>query len=441
MSGGYWVKSGFFTFFEKASFLIFGFGSFYFLVRIFPDKEEFGVWALFLTVTTLVEFTRVGLIQNAVVRYVSTAEEAQVPKIISTSLFLNILLTLISVVALGLFAKILSLVWEKPIIEPMMYWYAITTIALIPFSQFNYIQQAMLDFKSVFYSSFVRQGTNFVFVLVVFLFQIKITLINLVNIQSLGAILGSVVAYLLIRKKVVFSFAFDEAWMKKLLSYGVFTMGTNVSSILLKSVDQWILAGILKTTAPGASFNVCARIFNLFEVPVTTIATVVFPQSAKRVAEQGLSAAKDLYEKSVSLMLALIIPAVVVAVLIPQFILKYTAGEQYMSDAIILQVTMAQVILLPFQRQFGTILDSIGKPKINFAFTLGTMLLNIGLNYIFVKSTQNPITSAYATTITYFVSVAAMLWCLKRLIGIEISKVFLYIPESYNRLIGVVLRK
>ncbi len=440
MSGSYWVKSGLFTFFEKASFLIFGFGSFFFLVRIFPDKEEFGVWALFLTVTTLVEFTRVGLIQNAVVKYVSTSTEEEAPRIISTSLFLNILLTCISVVVLLVSAKLLSVVWHKPIIEPMVYWYVITTVALIPFSQFNYIQQAMLDFKSVFYSSFVRQGTNFVFVLIVYVFGLKIDLINLVNIQSLGAVLGSVVAFLLIRKKVKFSFVFDSAWMKKLLNYGVFTMGTNVSAILLKSVDQWIVAGKLESTAPVAVLNVCARIFNLFEVPVTTVATIVFPQSAKRVAEQGLSAAKDLYEKSVALMLAIVLPGAVIGAIVPGYILYLVAGEKYMENSIVLQFTMIQVLLLPLQRQFGTILDSIGKPKVNFVFTILTMVLNLGLNFVFV-SYWGFMGSVYATSISYMVSVIGMLICLKAIIGIEVLNVFRFIPESYQKLLGIVMKK
>ena len=132
MNNGYWLKSGFFTFFEKASVLLFGFGGFYFLVRIFP-KEEFGLWALFLTVTTLVEFSRVGLIQNAVVKYVATSHEDEMPNIISASFFLNISLTVLSVIALFVLAKPLSVYWQKPQLEDMMHWYALTTIALALF--------------------------------------------------------------------------------------------------------------------------------------------------------------------------------------------------------------------------------------------------------------------------------------------------------------------
>lgn len=439
MNNGYWLKSGFFTFFEKASVLLFGFGGFYFLVRIFP-KEEFGLWALFLTVTTLVEFSRVGLIQNAVVKYVATSHEDEMPNIISASFFLNISLTVLSVIALFVLAKPLSVYWQKPQLEDMMHWYALTTIALIPFSQFNYLQQALLDFKSVFYSSFVRQGTNFVFVAIVYFAHIKIDFVNLVNIQSLGAILGSMVAFVLIRGKVKLSFKFSATWLVKLLKFGVFTLGTNISSILLKSVDQWILASILKTTTPGATYNVCARLFNLFEVPVTTIATVVFPQSAKRIAEQGVGAAKDLYERSVALMVAIVLPGILFFLLFPDFILLYAAGVDYVGDGFILQITMVQVFLLPFQRQFGTILDSMGKPKLNFFVTLFTMSLNVGLNYVFVNEFKQ-VGSAYATTITYFVSVSVMLVLLNRIIGVNILNVFKNIPVSYLRLKDVLLKR
>ena len=42
--------------------LLFGFGSIYLLLRLL-SKEDFGEWALFITVTALVEVARNGLIR------------------------------------------------------------------------------------------------------------------------------------------------------------------------------------------------------------------------------------------------------------------------------------------------------------------------------------------------------------------------------------------
>jgi lipopolysaccharide exporter len=60
----YWLKSGTYTILQRFFNVLFGFGAFAILVRVMP-KNEFGVWALFVSVTSLIEVARIGLIQNA----------------------------------------------------------------------------------------------------------------------------------------------------------------------------------------------------------------------------------------------------------------------------------------------------------------------------------------------------------------------------------------
>ena len=63
---GYWIRSGAYTILQRSSMLLFGVGSFMLLVRML-SKEDFGVWSLFLSVATLFEVARNGLIQNALI--------------------------------------------------------------------------------------------------------------------------------------------------------------------------------------------------------------------------------------------------------------------------------------------------------------------------------------------------------------------------------------
>jgi Na+-driven multidrug efflux pump len=68
------------------------------------------------------------------------------------------------------------------------------------------------------------------------------------------------------------------------------------------------------------------------------------------------------------------------------------------------------------------------------------MVLNLGLNFVFV-SYWGFMGSVYATSISYMVSVIGMLICLKAIIGIEVLNVFRFIPESYQKLLSVVMKK
>ena len=83
-------------------------------------------------------------------------------------------------------------------------------------------------------------------------------------------------------------------------------------------------------------------------------------------------------------------------------ILKIVAGESYVDAAPILRITMLYGLFVPFARQFGTMLDAMGKPKVNFAIVMLSALLNILFNYIFI-SRWGLIGAAYGTLITYLI--------------------------------------
>ena len=53
---------------QRVTSLITGFGGFYILVRIL-SKDDLGAWALFISVTALIEVARGGLIQTAQIKY------------------------------------------------------------------------------------------------------------------------------------------------------------------------------------------------------------------------------------------------------------------------------------------------------------------------------------------------------------------------------------
>ena len=70
----YWLISGLYAFFEKSATYLFGFGSVFILYRVL-EVSEMGIWVLFLTICAFLEVTRMGLIQNALVKFLSSEDE------------------------------------------------------------------------------------------------------------------------------------------------------------------------------------------------------------------------------------------------------------------------------------------------------------------------------------------------------------------------------
>jgi lipopolysaccharide exporter len=74
--------------------------------------------------------------------------------------------------------------------------------------------------------------------------------------------------------------------VKKLFHYGKYVFGTNISSMIYTSIDQMML-GYLMPVSAVAIFNTANRVTNFVEVPLSSVAAIVFPQSAKRIETHG----------------------------------------------------------------------------------------------------------------------------------------------------------
>lgn len=434
----YWMKSGIYTLLQRFSALVFGFGGFLILVRMLP-KEHFGTLALFTTVTALIEVARNGLVQNAQIKYAASAKDEELPVILNSAFTLNVIITISSVILLLILAYPLSLLWNSPKIMLMFFIYTTTTITLIFFSQFNFIQQAKLDFKGIFYGTFVRQGSYFLIICLYFIIGLQISLEMLVVYQTLGAILGALTGYTFVKKYYKPALLFNWEWIRKLFNYGKFVFGTNISAMIFSSIDQMILGAML-SPVEVAVYNTATRMNNFVDIPVASVASIVFPKSAQRVEESGTEAVVYLYERSVGLLLAILVPTIIIAIIFAKTIIIIIAGEQYLSAVPVMQILMAGALFQPFLRQFGTALDSLGKPKINFRMLIIISVLNAVANYIGI-SILGTIGAAIGTAFALLAFFISSQLILKKEINAKTHHTLIYMWDFYKKGFSAVKKK
>ncbi|HXH18392.1 MAG TPA: flippase [Chitinophagales bacterium] len=427
----YWRNSAFYSLMERASFMLFGFGSIFFLLRLF-SKNDFGTYALFITVTSTIEVARNGLIQNALVKHLASTDKQEHGAITTASVVLNILLTAITVILLFSLSGWLSRMWVSPALDEMLRIYSLTTVALIFLSQLIFIQQANFDFRGNFWGNVARQSSVFAYIAVCFFTDLEISLISLAWFHVAAAVLGGFVSYFFGKKYVVISGRLSWEWVKKLFGFGKFTLGTNVSTMLYKFIGNWMLGSLLKSPAAVGVFDLANRITNLVEVPTASMATIVFPQSARRAVTEGRSAIKHLYEKSVGIVLALIIPAVMVVWIFAEKGILIVAGKDYAESVPILKIALISGLLIPYARQFGTILDSIGKPKVNLWFVVGSATINIALNFIFIRQ-FGVMGAAFGALATAIIRVVLVHFILYHMLGVTFSGSLHHTADFYMR--------
>lgn len=102
-----------------------------------------GTWALFLTVTSVFEATKSGLLKNAHIKYVSGSDDLNEKiSVASSSFLINVLITFVFIVFLIFFSGWMSSILNAgEELSATLYWFIPGLIFMVFFSHFEAIQQ------------------------------------------------------------------------------------------------------------------------------------------------------------------------------------------------------------------------------------------------------------------------------------------------------------
>ena len=102
------------------------------------------------------------------------------------------------------------------------------------------------------------------------------------------------------------------------------------------------------------------------------------------------------------------------------------AGSKYYAAVPILQIVILFSFLRPFSYQFGTTMDAIGKPRINFWVNLLTMGLNYGFMYLGLRY-LGWMGAAYGAVVSAILSFLIMYFVLNKTIGVRLNETFKWV--------------
>lgn len=441
MSGSdkqYWISSGFYALVQRGSEFLFGFGGFYLLVRVL-SKEDFGAWVLYITLVSIFEMSRAGFLQNGLIKYLVKAEGEAYRNYLNASWWLNGGITLLSAILVLVLAQPLAALWRLPDFVSLCTILAIGLLPFVVFTQTQIVLQARMDFKAIFRISLLRQGLFFALIVGLYLADQQVGVAQLAWMQT--GVLSLATAY-----------AFYEArshWRpfgkpsaqesKDLFHFGKFVLGTNLASMLNNSLDKFVL-GALLSPAQVASNNVATRLLNFIEVPINSIATVVFPKSAEKAASEGVAALKNIFEQSVGAMLSITLPFFTGLMLLAEPVVLVVAGSEYQDAVPFLRAVLLLALLKPYDRQTGIFLDAIGKPQINLYTVLFSLAVTFGMSWWFIQS-MGFMGAAWALVVSVALTVVLKQWVLHRYLQTQPLNAFAYAVKFYPQLWEVVRRK
>ncbi|MEO8584452.1 MAG: oligosaccharide flippase family protein [Flavitalea sp.] len=435
IASSFWVTALFYTILQRISLFVFGVTAYMILVRGFSTETN-GVWALYVTFYSLLEAIKQGLIRNATIRFLGMKEYAQDKDAVQTSsLVINISFTILMVLLILSSAHWFSELLKAPLLQPLLLYSTIIVALLVPYNHCEILLQAKFKFDTLFVAGFIRQGFFFAGILTTyFFFRNYFSLLNVLMIQVVALIASLIFILVKTSGLLIQKLKVDIPLTWKIFHFGKYTFGTNLFAGLSRSFDHFVTANALGPIDGKdyvAYYNTVARINNMVDVPSLAAADVLYPKNVEAHENEGAEKVKYYFEQVTGTILAFIVPLSVFIFIFPRFIIYVIAGPQYYPAIIILQLTILFSIVRPLSYQFGSTLDAIGKPQINFRVNALLMVLNLILTYFLLK-TYGGIGAAYATMIYYTVSFISMWLILKKYINLDVKEILQIAIKRYT---------
>lgn len=383
------------------------------------SKSSFGAWAFFVSVFTLFDMLRSGMLGSATVKFytenVARSELRQIERVVGQLGAKISLLTL----AVPLVYFLFGLDKSHP-------QYCVMAIAFAPLSFVNLIPsiaiwfcQAKQGFRQML---FVRAVSQFSFLVFIFVGLFCDYTVNTVFVGYLSSWFLATV-YVLSAGMVKLSWIFntEKAYRKKLIAYGRYTMTTLLGSNLLKNSDTYLIMGFLNELSV-ARFNVPDRILGFIDMPIRAFTTADFPRFVSLVSRGLYQELQVAFNKGLGLSVVVVWPIAVFSFVFAEELVTYIAGPNYRNSALILRIFAVYGFLLPLDRYTGIVIDALGFPKLNMLKVMSMLVLNVVLDTV-VLSLGYPIEAVAAVSVaTYSLGVVFGFVVIRKHVKFEIFK-------------------
>lgn len=337
--------------------------------------DALGTWAMFLTLVSFVEMTRLGLVQAAVVYFWAKHDDTEKGQIAGASLFLILIFNLLSSLLIAGAAWLLRGVWHFSGLQPLLMLYIGVGIGAAFLRWFDVLQTARLEFSGILKGACVY-GISYAAGLIGYhilygtidpqvLLLLQAPAVLMTILFRLGAIWGTIKQLRFTGNRVL------EIWR-----FGRFGLGSSLSSMLFQRADV-LLLGALATPAGLAAYNIATRIVTWLDLPLNALSQAVFPKIAGAFHREGTEGLTRQCEQSIAILLGCSLPLITGAFIGADALVHLLAGAKYPEAAGLLRILLLAGFAKPWGRLLGLALDASGRPNLNFGMIGFSLVINL----------------------------------------------------------------
>lgn len=380
-------------------------------------NDVYGVLVLVISVLGFFAFLDLG-VTNASIKYISEAyvrdDIDEIGKIIGSSLLLYLIT--------GIGGGLVIIVMTNNLVERMLdipAAYHSDSIFAFRLAAFGFVLNMILGVFSAIPKALQRYDISTRVNISVSSLLTFTTIVLLyfgyglreVVIANFFSSLISLVIYAAVAKKmlptVVIPFRIDPVTLKKLFSFGAFSLLVMISSTILFQLDR-ILIGTYSGAAQVAFYAVPASIAFRIHGFVANIMGVVFPLCSELHSTGQKVKLRELYLKASKYAFIVAISIATPLVVLSGQVMKYWMGNEYaLKGSLVLMLLTVSSFFASLSIIPSFLLDGIGKPRVNAFFAVLSALMNIMLCLLLIP--RYGVTGAALANLANFVLVVLYL--------------------------------
>ncbi|MCO5935204.1 oligosaccharide flippase family protein [Mucilaginibacter sp. RB4R14] len=383
---------------------------------------DFGNYIFLLITILLADTFRNGFVQTSLIKFYAGTSKKKAFEVAGSAWYVGLMQA-------GVFVAIDAIVYlvyrSKSVnAETTIQWFGIIYMTTLPATIASYILQAEEKFGRMLILQVINQGLFLVLILTL-IFLHKLSFQTAVYAYFAGSAVTSLFTIFNGWSKIRTLKYRTKETVRKLAHFGKFSVGTSISSYLLRSSDTFIIK-IMFNPALLAVYYIPQRLMEIFEIPMRAGVATAMPELSAAVHKGNQTDVANIMKRYAGMLTVALIPIAVVAFLIAGPVITILFGKQYQdTEAVnIFRLFMCYVMLMPIDRFFGITLDIINKPHLNMLKVILMLIVNITGDFIGIFIFHSLYAVAIASLFTFFSGAIFGYWALKKHLHFTIRDMF-----------------
>ncbi|GAB3280996.1 hypothetical protein GCM10027347_56470 [Larkinella harenae] len=372
------------------------------LVRL-TNAETFGQWILFLTLYTLFDTLRTGLVLNGLIFHTAhTNEETTFRRWAGAAWQISIVLTIAASLLIGGGAWLFQENgWGNDWFMQVVWIWVLTAFVSMPAIHSVWFWHSRSQFKPM---QTVRPAIQLLFLLFIGVNELAdnpLTVEGLCKAYGTSYALVSLATIVLGPNYLHSVGAATAQERKPLVDFGKYCSGTLLVSNLLRSSNT-LLIGAFLNPAAVVIYAIPQRLLELVEMPVRSIVVTDIPQLVAFRQRQQPGLLAHYFHTQAGQVWVAMLPVSLVGFLLAEPLVVLLGGTELDESATILRWFMIYTAFLPLERYSGVGLDAVGQPNRNF-LKVSVMLILTLLGTTIAVLWQSLVAVAVVNTVIFLI--------------------------------------